>query len=85
VAGEAEEAAADWIAWGRALGMPLLFVDQDGTVSSPAGAGAVAAATGPRRAGKPFRGRRSRFARRRKTGAFTRIERLEGREIIARD
>lgn len=85
VAGEAEEAAADWIAWGRALNLPLLFIESDGTVSYPAGAGAVAALADQRRGGKPFRGRRSRFARRRKTGAFTGIERLEGREIIARN
>jgi hypothetical protein len=86
VAGEAEEAAADWIAWGRALNLPLLFIEQDGTVSYPAGAGVGAAATPQlRRTGKPFRGRRSRFARRRKIGTFSAVERLEGREIIARD
>lgn len=84
VADDAEEAAADWIAWGRALGLPLLFVEQDGTVSSPAGESDTTAIAA-RRAGRPFRGRRSRFARRRKTGTFTAIERLEGREIIARD
>lgn len=86
VADEAEAAAADWIAWGQALNLPLLFVEQDGTVSSPAGSGVAGlTAAGIRRSGKPFRGRRSRFARRRKTGAFSAIERLEGREIIARD
>jgi hypothetical protein len=85
VAGEAEAAAQDWIAWGRALNMPLLFVEEDGTVSFPAGAGAVDSPSEPRRAGRPFRGRRSRFARRRKIGTFSGIERLEGREIIARD
>jgi hypothetical protein len=85
VAGEAEEAAADWIAWGRALNLPLLLVDEDGSVSYPAAAGGVASLVELRRTGKPFRGRRSRFARRRKTGTFRSIERLEGREIIARD
>ncbi len=86
VADAAEDAAADWIAWGQALRLPLLYVDQDGTVSYPDGAADVLlAGAGPRRTGKPFRGRRSRFARRRKTGTFSTIERLDGREIIARD
>lgn len=84
-AGEAEEAAADWIAWGRTLNLPLLYIEEDGTVTYPEGTGAVAEMADLRRTGKPFRGRRSRFARRRKTGTFRTIERLEGREIIARD
>lgn len=83
MADDAEEAAADWIAWGRALALPLLFVEQDGTVTSPAGESGRTAVV-VRRTGRPFRGRQSRFARRRKTGTFSGIERLEGREIIAR-
>lgn len=87
VADDPEVAGVDWIAWGRALNLPLLVVEPDGTVSSPDdGVGGVAARmSGVRRGGVPFRGRRSRFARRRKIGAFHAIERLEGREIIARD
>jgi hypothetical protein len=85
VAGEAEAAARDWIAWGQALNLPLLFIEEDGTVSYPAGTAAVTGVIQLRRTGKPFRGRRSRFARRRKIGTFSGIERLEGREIIARD
>jgi len=37
VADEPQEAAADWVAWGRILKLPLLFVDQDGNVTYPAG------------------------------------------------
>lgn len=87
VADDPEAVAPDWIAWGKALGLPLLFVEQDGTVSSPDGGsdGAAPTTTGARRGGMPFRGRRSRFARRRKPGAFHSIERLQGREIIARN
>ena len=87
VAGEPEEAAADWIAWGQALNLPLLVVEQDGTVSSPVDrvGGVAALKPGARRTGMPFRGRRSRFARRRKIGTIRPMERLEGREIIARD
>jgi len=84
VAGEPEDVAADWVAWGRALALPLLFVEQDGTVSTPGG-GVAGVGLTPRRGGVPFRGRRSRFARRRKTGASGVAERLDGREIIARD
>ena len=87
IAGEPEEAAADWIAWGKALNLPLLVVEQDGTVSSPVDrvGGVAALRPGARRNGVPFRGRRSRFARRRKVGNYSAVERLEGREIIARD
>jgi hypothetical protein len=35
VADEPEDAAADWQAWGRALNLPLLVVEQDGTVRAP--------------------------------------------------
>ncbi|HET7715140.1 MAG TPA: DUF6101 family protein [Bauldia sp.] len=85
VAGEPEDVAADWVAWGRALNLPLLFVEQDGTVSSPDAGGPPAPKPGRRRGGAPFRGRRSRFARRRKIGEHKATERLDGREIIARD
>ena len=87
VASKPEEAAADWIAWGKALNLPLLVVEQDGTVSSPVDrvVGVVALKPGARRNGVPFRGRRSRFARRRKVGTYSAVERLEGREITARD
>lgn len=85
VADEPADAAVDWIAWGRILKLPLLFVDQDGTVSYPGGnpGGLFGCATATRRGGTPFRGRRSRFARRRKAGAYKTLERIEVDEIIA--
>lgn len=85
VADDPAEAAADWIAWGRILKLPLLFVDQDGTVTYPAGnpGGLFGCATATRRGGTPFRGRRSRFARRRKTGTYKTLDRIEIDEIIA--
>lgn len=85
VADEPAEAAADWVAWGRILKLPLLFVDQDGTVTYPAGepGGLFGCAVATRRGGAPFRGRRSRFARRRKTGTYKSLERIAADEIIA--
>jgi hypothetical protein len=84
--GAPEDAALDWVTWGETLGLPLLVVEADGRVTMPEGhvCGITPRDTGPRRGGQPFRGRRSRFARRRKVGTFSKVERLEGREIIAR-
>ena len=87
VADEPEDAAADWQAWGRALNLPLLVVEQDGTVRSPLrriGGLTVSAAT-PRRRRAFLAGRRPRFLRRRKTGRSGPTELLTGREITARD
>ena len=85
VAGEPEDVAADWQAWGRALNLPLLVVEQDGTVSRPVERlGAVAVARPrPRRRHSFFAGRRPRFLTRRKPGRGESTERLAGREIIA--
>jgi hypothetical protein len=78
--------AADWQAWGRILGLPLLLVAPDGSVEMPAdnlGALEIAAAK-PRRHHSFFADRRPRFLTRRKVGR-DRGERIAGREIIARD
>jgi len=85
IADEPEEAAADWLAWSQTLKLPLLFIDQDGTVSYPAGTngGEFGAPAATRRGGTPFRGRRSRFARRRKPGTYKSLERIAVDEIIA--
>jgi hypothetical protein len=87
VADEPDEAAVDWIAWGKTLNLPLLVVDEDGTAKPPVDriGGVVASKPGARRNRSVFLGRRSRFARRRKAGSGTGQERLDGREIIARD
>jgi hypothetical protein len=85
VAGEPEDVAADWQAWGRALNLPLLVVEQDGTVRAPldrVGALVVGEAK-PRRRHSFFAGRRPRFLARRKPGRPGVPEVLAGREIIA--
>lgn len=85
--GEPEDAAADWVAWGRALNLPLLVVGSDGTVRAPVDRmGAVSVSeSSPRRNRSIFRGRRSRYIRRRKTGNSDDLSVVLGREIIARD
>lgn len=71
VADEPEEIAADWQAWGEALNLPLLVIEEDGTVSAPArriGALVVAEPAERRKRWSLFR-RRPRFLTRRKPGA----------------
>ena len=87
VADEPEDAAADWQAWGRALNLPLLVVEQDGTVRAPLTrlGGLTVASPSPRRRRRFLAGRRPRFLRRRKVGQARPIEMVAGREIIARN
>jgi hypothetical protein len=87
VADEPEEAAADWQAWGRALNLPLLVVEQDGTIRAPLSrlGQLTVGAPGPRRLRRFLSGRRPRFLRRRKTGRPGPITVVSGREIIARN
>lgn len=87
VASAPEDAAADWIAWGRALNLPLLVVESDGTVRMTAArmGGLTVSKVTPRRNRSLFRGRRSRAIRRRKAGRADGLDVLAGREIIARD
>ncbi len=81
-----EELAGDWQAWGRTLGLPLLIVGQDGSVSAPLfGRSVTMAPPKPRRRYSYFAKRRPRFLTRRKTGRPELMERLTGREIIARN
>lgn len=84
VADAPEDVAADWQAWGRALNLPLLLIEQDGTVSAPVERlGAVSVARPrPRRRHSFFAGRRPRFLTRRKPGRGGAMERVAGREII---
>ncbi|MCP4381135.1 MAG: hypothetical protein GY798_06910 [Hyphomicrobiales bacterium] len=86
-ADEPQDAAADWVAWARALNLPLLVVDCDGTVRAPVDRTAEAAIGGAlqRRNHSLLRGRRSRYLRRRKPGQAGAQTRVHGREIIARD
>ncbi len=84
---DVEEVAADWREWGRVLNLPLLVVAPDGTVSAPERKlGAVTVApVKPRRYHSFFAARRPRFLARRKAGRRGPVERIEAREIIARD
>ncbi|WP_421724598.1 DUF6101 family protein [Bauldia sp.] len=81
-----EDAAADWMAWGRALGLPLLVIDSDGSIRVPRNRmGAVDVADMvARRGGSPLRGRRSRVSRRRQGGMDGGHDVVRSREIIAR-
>lgn len=87
VAEEPETVAADWQAWGNVLKLPLLIVEQDGTVGQPLMqlGGLVANPVKPRRHHSFFADRRPRFLTRRKKGGHDRGDRVTGREIIARD
>jgi hypothetical protein len=87
VADEPEDVAADWQDWGRALNLPLLVIAQDGTVSAPLQkmGGIILAPTKPRRRHSHFAARRPRFLTRRKPGRRQPMERISGREIIARN
>ncbi|HZP19525.1 MAG TPA: DUF6101 family protein [Bauldia sp.] len=86
-ASEPADVAADWEAWGKALNLPLLIVTPDGAVETAedTGEGLRTGRPKPRRRYAFFKGRRSRFLRRRKPGFFREIERISGREIIARN
>jgi hypothetical protein len=80
------DVADDWKAWGEVLGLPLLLVDQEGSVVVVDGGSALAALPPqPRRRHSFFAERRPRFLTRRKRGLPDRQERLSGHEIIARD
>ncbi|MBB5752101.1 DUF6101 family protein [Prosthecomicrobium pneumaticum] len=85
--GDGEDVAADWQAWGRALGLPLLIVDTDGAVREPVArlGGLDIGAQKPRRLHSHFAARRPRFLKRRKVGRAGPQPVLCGREIIARD
>ncbi len=88
VADDPADVAADWQAWGRVLGLPLLLVAPDGTVEQPVDQiGAIRRLPSrPRRRHSFFANRRPRFLTRRKTGLKAgEIEILSGHEIIARD
>jgi hypothetical protein len=81
-----EDLAVDWQAWGRSLKLPLLVIGQDGSVDEPLERyGLATTRPKPRRYHSYFAKRRPRFLVRRKTGEQKRMERVSGREIIARN
>jgi len=65
---EAAVVAREWQAWAKALSLPLLAVEPDGSVHAELTALGVVLAERPsdRRRGSPLVGRRSRYARRRR-------------------
>lgn len=83
--------AREWQAWAKALSLPLVAVEADGTVHAELTALGVVLAErpSPRRRGSPLVGRRSRYARRRRAMTparpLSQVPRIAGeREIIAR-
>lgn len=86
IAEDPAEIVADWQAWSRSLGLPMLLLELDGTLSEPVPhLGAVAIqAPRPRRRHSYFAARRPRFLVRRKTGWRGGVEKIETVEIIAR-
>ncbi len=85
--GDGEDVAADWQAWGKALGLPLLIVEADGAIreAMPRLGGLDVQAPRARRMASPLKRRRPRFLKRRKIGVQGESVRIEADEIIARD
>lgn len=86
VAHDLEDIAADWRAWAKAFGMPMLIIENDG---APRRLDDCLVRTRdmpsvPRRPVKLTKDRRPRFLARRKTGGLGCRAVLDGREIIAR-
>ena len=85
VSTELEETACDWHSWSRALGLPMLMIDEAGVAHVVKNVG-VETDTSP----KPRRRRvtslksRPNFLRRRKAGVVGPVRVLEAHEIIAR-
>lgn len=88
VASDLTEVVADWRAWAKVLGLPMLLVESDGTwreVESRIGQ-VVVGRVRPRRARSVMNGRRPRFLTRRKTGRSpTEPVMVAGYEIFGRE
>ncbi len=85
VAHDLDDVAADWRAWSKAFGVPMLLVEQDGSVRSLDVSFKSTESGGPaRRAVRLTKHRRPRFLVRRKVGGLGCRAVLQGREIIAR-
>ncbi len=88
VARDLPEVVADWRAWAKVLGLPMLLVESDGSwraIESRIGQ-VVVGRTRPRRARSVMNGRRPRFLARRKTGRLP-VEpvMVAGHEIFGRE
>lgn len=88
VAQDLEEVVADWKAWARVLGLPMLLVEADGSwraIEDRIGQ-VVVGRVRPRRARSVLNGRRPRFLTRRKVGVAPREAIvLAKNEIFGRD
>ncbi|TBW34986.1 hypothetical protein EYW49_17120 [Siculibacillus lacustris] len=88
VADDLDDVAADWKAWSRALALPMLLVESDGSwraIETRLGAVTVGAPR-PRRRRSVLAGRRPRFLTRRKVGVPPREPVVfDGYEIFGRD
>lgn len=82
-----EDVAVDWQCWSKSLGLPLLLVDVDGSISEPLSRVGQLAILDPkpRRRRGTATGRRPRFLVRRKTGWDKGLGTIAGDELIARD
>lgn len=80
------DVAADWRAWSRCLGLPMLLIELDGSVIRPIPSlGSIETRSPkPRRMHSYFASRRPRFLARRKTGWQRELPAADGSEIIAR-
>lgn len=84
--GDPEDSVADWQAWARLFGLPLLIEEDSGDLK-PARTYVGSLAVGTtldRRPHAQFADRRPRFLVRRKPGAKGSHKQIAGREIIAR-
>ncbi len=82
-----EDVAVDWQCWSRSLGLPLLLVEADGTMTEPlsrVGQLLILEAK-PRRRRFSSTASRPRFLVRRKTGWDKGLGKVEGEELIASD
>lgn len=88
VASDLGDVAADWKAWARVLGLPMLLVESDGTwraIEERIGQVAVAMVK-PRRARSVLAGRRPRFLTRRKVGVMAAVPvMVVGEELFGRE
>jgi hypothetical protein len=88
VASDLAEVVADWRAWARVLGLPMLIVEVDGSwraLDERIGQVTVGR-TRPRRARSVMNGRRPRFLARRKVGVMpAEPVAITGRELFGRE
>ena len=81
VAGDLHDVAADWRAWARRTGLPMLMVEGDGTIEVLDAAPRPATDVAHERRRRPSR--RPRFLVRRRTGSMGVSMRIDGHEMFA--